>query len=103
MGFAYIGLLFVYSTGYFQIIKKNIYPINVVLFGVFMNGGAFILNIINISIEWFKYSKFDINIIRTGMLFLFFFIALMLLISLIKNYKKYKNNIIWNIFWNKQN
>jgi hypothetical protein len=80
LGLAYIGLLFVYSSGYFQIIKKNKYPINVVLFGIFMNGGSVILILILGLID-----GFNENIIRYAMLFLFFFIALMLIISLIKN------------------
>jgi hypothetical protein len=90
LGLAYIGLLFVYSSGYFQIIKKNKYPINVVLFGIFMNGGSVILSLVFMLIDGFKG-----NIIRYAMLLLFFFIALMLIISIIKNYKIYKNDIIW--------
>jgi hypothetical protein len=101
LGFTYIGLLFVYSSGYFQIIKKNIYPINIVLFGIFMNGGAFIINIISILANWFIIFEFNVNIITFIMLILFFIIALLLSISLVKNYRKYKNNIIWNILWNK--
>ena len=101
LGFTYIGLLFVYSSGYFQIIKKNIYPINIVLFGIFMNGGAFIINIISILVNWFKNFDCNVNIITFIMLILFFIIALLLSISLAKNFRKYKNNIIWNILWNK--
>jgi hypothetical protein len=101
LGFAYIGLLFVYSSGYFQIIKKNIYPINVVLFAIFMNGGAFTLSIIYLIIDLLNNIELGGNIIGYAMLFLFFIITLLLIISISKNYGKYKNDIIWNILWKK--
>jgi uncharacterized PurR-regulated membrane protein YhhQ (DUF165 family) len=99
LGLAYAGLLFVYSSGYFQIIKKNVYPVNVVLFGIVMNGGAVILSTIYMLIDLFNDVDFSKNIIRYVTLLLFFFIALMLILSIIKNYKKYKNDIIWNVLF----
>jgi hypothetical protein len=102
LGLAYIGLLFVYCSGYFLIIKKNKYPINVVLFGIVMNGGGFILSVIFMIIDLVNNTGFKADLIRYVMLFLFFVIALMLIISLVRNYKRYKNDIIWNILWSKQ-
>jgi hypothetical protein len=96
LGFAYSGLLLVYCSGYFQIMKKNIYPINVVIFAIFTNSGAFILSLIYILTDVFNNVDFNKMIMLYSTGFLFFFIALMLIISLANNYKQYKDDIIWN-------
>jgi hypothetical protein len=102
LGFAYLGFLLVYSSGFFLIIKKNIYPINIILFAIFNNSVAFILFLVFLLIgEYFNWGfNGKVMIYVSGLLF--FFIALMLIISLIRNYKKYKNDIIWNTIWSKQ-
>jgi hypothetical protein len=96
LGFAYFVFLLVYCSGYFQIIRKNIYPINIILFAILTNGGGLILSVIFILMDEFDNLNFSGKVIRYGSGFLFFFIALMLIISVIRNYNKYKNEVIWN-------
>jgi hypothetical protein len=84
----------VYSSGYIQA-KKNSYPINVVLFGTYTNGFSFILFLTYLLMgefnNWGNMGK--MMIYSSG--FFFFFITSMLIISLVMNFKKYKNDIIW--------
>jgi hypothetical protein len=71
LGFTYIELLLVYCSGFFQIIKKNIYPINVILFAIFTNGGSFILNIVFILMGEFNNSGLNGKIIIYASCFYF--------------------------------
>jgi hypothetical protein len=95
LGFLYIALFFVYSSGYIQA-KKNSYPINVVLFGTYTNGFSFILFLTYLLIGEFNNWGYMGKMMIYSSGFLFFFITLMLIISLVMNFKKYKNDIIWN-------
>jgi hypothetical protein len=94
LGFLYIALFLVYSSGYIHA-KKNSYPINVVLFGTYTNGFSFILFLTYLLKgefnSWGNMGK--MMIYSSG--FFFLFITSMLIISLVMNFKKYKNDIIW--------
>jgi hypothetical protein len=94
LGFLYIALFLVYFSGYNQA-KKNIYPINVVLFGTYTNGYSFILFLIYLFLGEFNNWGYNGKIMIYSSGLMFFFITLLLIISVIKNFKKYKNNIIW--------